>query len=64
MRMRPVTPLRPAGHFPLKGRDHARHRFGQSFDRFCRAMTRSISPLEGEMAGRPEAGLGGKRFDA
>jgi hypothetical protein len=39
------TPLWPAGHLPLKGGDYARRR------------NRPISPLEGEMAGRPEGGI-------
>ncbi len=41
------TPLWPAGHLPLKGGDHAV------------STTRLISPLEGEMAGRPEGGNAG-----
>jgi len=38
------TPLWPAGHLPLKGGDWAV------------SIPRIISPLEGEMAGRPEGG--------
>jgi len=52
------TPLWPAGHLPLKGGDH-------SLDPslpiaiaagYAPSVTRIISPLEGEMAGRPEGG--------
>jgi assimilatory nitrate reductase catalytic subunit len=38
------TPLWPAGHLPLKGGDYAV------------PAPHPISPLEGEMAGRPEGG--------
>jgi assimilatory nitrate reductase catalytic subunit/cobaltochelatase CobN len=39
------TPLCPAGHLPLKGGDQT-----------SAAPKLPISPLEGEMAGRPEGG--------
>jgi len=53
-----LTPLWPAGHLPLKGGDHALRPKDPIFgvaDQGSRA-TRLISPLEGEMAGRPEGG--------
>jgi hypothetical protein len=52
------TPLWPAGHLPLKGGDHV---YAASF-LSCEAgdlrypCVQLISPLEGEMAGRPEGG--------
>ncbi|GAA4128537.1 cobaltochelatase CobN [Aminobacter aganoensis] len=67
-----VAPLWPAGHLPLKGGDQAvttasptRQQIKQgsrSVSALCHAAsigvasTRLISPLEGEMAGRPEGG--------
>jgi hypothetical protein len=53
------TPLWPAGHLPLKGGDYA------VIDSRCQSpdlqnerwnVPPPISPLEGEMAGRPEGG--------
>ncbi|PAQ02451.1 hypothetical protein CIT25_10165 [Mesorhizobium mediterraneum] len=53
-----LTPLWPAGHLPLKGGD-------RQFQRWCqpcfagdwrKQKRQPISPLEGEMAGRPEGG--------
>ena len=68
------TPLCPAGHLPLKGGDRqeapARPISAVSYvfatpERDCEGgQTRrrdSISPLEGEMAGRPEGGAIGAR---
>ncbi|RWP66915.1 MAG: lytic murein transglycosylase [Mesorhizobium sp.] len=52
------TPLWPAGHLPLRGGDwqpHRRH-LPLNLENRVRAGTRVISPLEGEMAGRPEGG--------
>ncbi len=56
------TPLCPAGHLPLKGGDRQILSWCQSFDVGQRAKRwrQPISPLEGEMAGRPE---GGERRD-
>jgi len=59
--MATYTPLWPAGHLPHKGGEHvrhalcaARHSLTVLSDRTaCRG---SISPLVGEMAGRPEGG--------
>ena len=52
------TPLCPAGHLPLKGGDQslrpAAPTFGVANQRGH--AKRLISPLEGEMAGRPEGG--------
>ncbi len=53
------TPLWPAGHLPLKGGDYAfislrYHSFALQYGRS--RSGRLISPLEGEMAGRPEGG--------
>ena len=56
--LRGNTPLCPAGHLPLKGGDWQLRRTASS----CNAADwrsrprRLISPLEGEMAGRPEGG--------
>ncbi|RWK56208.1 MAG: lytic murein transglycosylase [Mesorhizobium sp.] len=52
------TPLWPAGHLPLKGGDRQPYRRHLPFNLENRATaaTRLISPLEGEMAGRPEGG--------
>jgi len=55
------TPLWPAGHLPLKGGDNALqtcHAFFKTSE-WPRAAKRLISPLEGEMAGRPEGGRAG-----
>jgi hypothetical protein len=54
-----LTPLWPAGHLPLKGGDQKL----RGHCPFCtvgdwqRQNGRLISPLEGEMAGRPEGGV-------
>ncbi len=55
---RASTPLWPAGHLPLKGGDQAALRLSPITIRGNRAATLQllISPLEGEMAGRPEGG--------
>jgi len=52
------TPLWPAGHLPLKGGDRAVLRPWRLPEAAGSGeqMTRLISPLEGEMAGRPEGG--------
>ena len=60
------TPLWPAGHLPLKGGDYsAIDAFAKSprLPRNGEAKTPLISPLEGEMAGRPEGGAGGPNVD-
>ncbi|RUM98836.1 hypothetical protein EET67_04105 [Pseudaminobacter arsenicus] len=54
-----VTPLWPAGHLPLKGGDRLAAASPPSLRRWrlcARAGASVISPLEGEMAGRPEGG--------
>ena len=54
-----VAPLWPAGHLPLKGGDHSViDAFAnlQRWQEMARPTTPLISPLEGEMAGRPEGG--------
>ncbi len=52
------TPLWPAGHLPLKGGDQQflSPLFSFDVDKCLEALARLISPLEGEMAGRPEGG--------
>jgi hypothetical protein len=62
------TPLWPAGHLPLKGGDRpaasaspkiSAHKHVRSSATLMMAgggRSHSISPLEGEMAGRPEGG--------
>jgi hypothetical protein len=57
------TPLRPAGHLPLKGGDQPSLLISPILDVAAEAARPKlpISPLEGEMAGRPEGG-GGKGF--
>jgi hypothetical protein len=56
------TPLWPAGHLPLKGGDQSRPRPTQAIKAFAESVTCVISPLEGEMAGRPEGGATRKRL--
>jgi ApbE superfamily uncharacterized protein (UPF0280 family) len=53
------TPLWPAGHLPLRGGDRMSPRPSPIFDVAGDAPTQQppISPLEGEMAGRPEGGI-------
>jgi hypothetical protein len=54
-----LTPLCPAGHLPLKGGDRL-DEFTSPLPRpmrWVRPLNESISPLEGEMAGRPEGGI-------
>ncbi|RWN58657.1 MAG: lytic murein transglycosylase [Mesorhizobium sp.] len=52
------TPLCPAGHLPLKGGDWTSLRLSPITDVAVLATRPKlpISPLEGEMAGRPEGG--------
>ncbi|TPM30582.1 lytic murein transglycosylase [Mesorhizobium sp. B2-2-2] len=52
------TPLWPAGHLPLKGGDHLSRPSSPITDIARRVpwLKLPISPLEGEMAGRPEGG--------
>ena len=52
------TPLWPAGHLPLKGGDQPSWLRSPMPDRggLVGAAKLLISPLEGEMAGRPEGG--------
>jgi hypothetical protein len=53
-----LTPLWPAGHLPLKGGDQRSLPRTPTFDlaEWSQASMLPISPLEGEMAGRPEGG--------
>jgi len=53
------TPLRPAGHLPLKGGDRLSPRIAPIADAAeCAARpTLRISPPEGEMPGRAEGGV-------
>ena len=58
MGLRAHTPLCPAGHLPLKGGDWLA-RFPSlitNVEKCAAASKLLISPLEGEMAGRPEGG--------
>ncbi|PAQ02524.1 lytic murein transglycosylase [Mesorhizobium sp. M6A.T.Ce.TU.002.03.1.1] len=52
------APLWPAGHLPLKGGDWMSLRLSQIVNAEEKALSAKlqISPLEGEMAGRPEGG--------
>ncbi|TPJ20173.1 lytic murein transglycosylase [Mesorhizobium sp. B2-5-9] len=52
------TPLCPAGHLPRKGGDRMLSRASPiiSIEYHELALTLPISPLAGEMAGRPEGG--------
>ncbi|RWP40915.1 MAG: hypothetical protein EOR04_17035 [Mesorhizobium sp.] len=52
------TPLWPAGHLPLKGGDWMSPRLSPITNAVgvSRPPRLPISPLEGEMAGRPEGG--------
>ncbi|RWM41211.1 MAG: lytic murein transglycosylase [Mesorhizobium sp.] len=55
---RGATPLWPAGHLPLKGGDRS-SRLPSPITKVAKEAPRAklpISPLEGEMAGRPEGG--------
>ncbi|MBB3976811.1 hypothetical protein GGQ64_002011 [Rhizobium azooxidifex] len=68
------TPLWPAGHLPLKGGDRLGVRAPHIVERINQRVAAIdagapplvISPLEGEMAGRPEGGslLDGGRFNS
>jgi assimilatory nitrate reductase catalytic subunit len=53
-----ATPLWPAGHLPRKGGDRM-SRLSSSIAEFIRMPPAQlpISPLAGEMAGRPEGGV-------
>ncbi|RWQ67824.1 nitrate reductase [Mesorhizobium sp.] len=55
----PGTPLWPAGHLPLKGGDQPAARLSpvSKGDEWAQPAKPPISPLEGEMAGRPEGGV-------
>jgi len=59
------TPLCPAGHLPLKGGDRTAAWAVPSFDipNVARHLKPLISPLEGEMSGRAEGGVLGRRLD-
>ncbi|TIT19853.1 MAG: lytic murein transglycosylase [Mesorhizobium sp.] len=59
MTLRSYTPLCPAGHLPRKGGDRISHRLSPIFSVAERAARSKlpISPLAGEMAGRPEGGV-------
>jgi assimilatory nitrate reductase catalytic subunit len=52
------TPLWPPGHLPLKGGDQAAARLSpiSGVAELAGVAKSLISPLEGEMAGRPEGG--------
>ncbi|TJV45514.1 MAG: lytic murein transglycosylase [Mesorhizobium sp.] len=52
------APLWPAGHLPLKGGDWMAHRLSPiaNVEKWVISAKLPISPLEGEMAGRPEGG--------
>jgi hypothetical protein len=52
------TPLWPAGHLPLKEGDHIAARLSPTIiaGEGRESSKLPISPLEGEMAGRPEGG--------
>jgi hypothetical protein len=52
------TPLWPAGHLPLKGGDWMSRGLSpiSSIEEEALNLKLLISPLEGEMAGRPEGG--------
>jgi assimilatory nitrate reductase catalytic subunit len=52
------TPLWPSGHLPLKGGDRTARQLSpiDSAAEFAKFVKLPISPLEGEMAGRPERG--------
>ncbi|RWO83231.1 MAG: hypothetical protein EOS18_06485 [Mesorhizobium sp.] len=52
------TPLCPAGHLPLKGGDWQLQPgdFSCNVEKWRNRRRHPISPLEGEMAGRPEGG--------
>ncbi|TIQ35731.1 MAG: lytic murein transglycosylase [Mesorhizobium sp.] len=58
MTLRLGTPLCPAGHLPLKGGDRTSHRLSPiiNAERKVPSVQPPISPLEGEMPGRPEGG--------
>ncbi|RWB53497.1 MAG: lytic murein transglycosylase [Mesorhizobium sp.] len=57
------TPLCPAGHLPLKGGDWQllRPASFSSVKDWRKRSWHMISPLEGEMAGRPEGGASRRR---
>jgi assimilatory nitrate reductase catalytic subunit len=60
---RKFTPLWPAGHLPLKGGDCAFRLLQHllcDFGEWRKPPWQPISPLEGEMAGRPEGGVKGR----
>ncbi len=60
-RLRVSTPLWPAGHLPHKEGDHSLEWRHLVFivEELARRTKRLISLLVGEMAGRPEGGVGG-----
>ncbi|PBB18808.1 lytic murein transglycosylase [Mesorhizobium sp. WSM4313] len=57
------APLCPAGHLPLKGGDWLLLRLApfSGLGDWRRPSRHLISPIEGEMAGRPEGGASRKR---
>ena len=59
-------PLRPAGHLPLEGGDRPSPRISPIADVAGKAevLKLPISPLEGEMAGRPEGGVEERHLSA
>ena len=54
-----LTPLCPAEHLPLKGRDRQDACFATypQRPRWARGLNESISALEGEVSGRTEGGI-------
>ncbi|TIQ21027.1 MAG: lytic murein transglycosylase [Mesorhizobium sp.] len=58
------TPLCPAGHLPLTGGDWMSHQLSLIFNlaQWAPRSKLPISPLEGEMAGRPEGGALARRL--
>ncbi len=55
-----LTPLWPAGHLPLRGGDQTAQLLSPiaKFANSGQSPKLLISPIEGEMAGRPEGGIG------
>ncbi|RWO89791.1 MAG: lytic murein transglycosylase [Mesorhizobium sp.] len=61
-----ATPLCPAGHLPRKGGDQLSVSFSliSSAAKWREASKLPISPLAGEMAGRPEGGACAPTFQS
>ncbi|RWP51912.1 MAG: lytic murein transglycosylase [Mesorhizobium sp.] len=60
------APLWPAGHLPLKGGDLPSRFLSPitNIEKSAAASKLPISPLEGEMAGRPEGGASAPTFQS